>query len=156
MSKIEGIDWQVEQDRFMAVAYKRAEASAHDAFRKWHSRKREDAVAEMLGKMWDQWARLLVKGKDPEPMIGPLIHWAKLWVRYDRKIAGRGRSPDVFDYRANMTRQDMDGQGKAHPTERSARVNAWIDWAVDAGEDDPGDLVAALEVVGLTSDDWAA
>ena len=27
-----------------------------------------------------------------------------------------------------MTRQDMDGQGKAHPAERSARINGWIDW----------------------------
>lgn len=32
-------------------------------------------------------------------------------------------------------------------------MNSWIDWAVDAGSDDPADLVAALEVVRLT---WAA
>ena len=70
------------------MAYERTVAAAHTAFRKWHSRKRDDAVAEMVGKMWDQWARLLMRGKDPEPMLWPLIHWAKMWVRYDRKIGG--------------------------------------------------------------------
>jgi len=156
MDKIEGIDWRAEQDRFVAVAYTRTMAAAHDAFRKWHRRKREDAVAEMVGKMWDQWARLLVKGKDPEPMIGPLIHWAKMWVRYDRKIGGRGRSPDVFDYRANMNRQDMDSQGKARPAERSARINGWLDWGVDASADDPAELAMALDAAGLTVEEWVA
>lgn len=150
------IDWKAEQERFMSVAYERAMKAAHDAFRKWHSRKRDDAVAELVAKVWDQWARLLMRGKDPEPMLWPLIHWAKMWVRYDRKIAGRGRNPDVFDYRAGMVRQDLDGQGKAHPAERSARVNGWLDWAVDAGADDPGEMAAALEAAGLTAEDWAA
>jgi hypothetical protein len=149
------IDWEFEKQRFKRVAYRRTVAAAHDAFRKWHRRKRDDAVAEMVGKMWDQWARLLMRGKDPEPMLWRLIYWARMWVRYDRKIAGRGRSPDVFDHRAKMTRQDLDGQGKAHPAERSARINGWIDWAVDARADDPSELAAALEQLGLTSDDLA-
>src|SRR3954453_22958798 len=150
MSGIE-IDWEFEKRRFTEVAYERTMAAAHAAFRKWHRRKRDDAVAEMIGKMWDQWARLLLRGKDPEPMLWPLIHWAKMWVRYDRKIAGRGRNPDVFDYRSNITRQDMDGKGKAHPSERSARINGLIEWGLSDG-DDPAELVAALEDVGLT---WA-
>ena len=156
MDKIEGIDWRAEQDRFMAVEFKRTTAAAHDSFRKWHRRKRDDAVAEMIGKMWDQWSRLLIRGKNPEPMIGPLIHWAKLWVRYDRKIAGRARGFDVYDYRAGMQRQQLSGQGKASPTDRSAPNNAWLDWTVDAGADDPAELVAALEAVGLNSADLAA
>jgi len=95
-----------------------------------------------------------MRDKDPEPMLWPLIYWAKMWVRYDRKIGGRGRNPDVFDYRAQMTRQDLDGQGTAHPSERSARVNGWLDWTLDAGADDPAELVAALEAMGLTLEDW--
>ena len=154
MSGIE-IDWEFEKRRFTEVAHERTVAAAHAAFREWHRRKRDDAVAEMVGKMWDQWARLLMRGKDPEPMLRPLIHWARLWVRYDRKIAGRGRNPDVFDYRARMTRQGLDGQGKARPSERSARVNGFLDWGVDAGADDPGELAAALEAAGLTLEDWA-
>ena len=70
-------------------------------------------------------------------MIGPLIHWAKMWVRYDRKIAGRARSYDVFDYRAGMTRQDLDGQGRPHPAERGDRENHWIDWGSVKSDDDP-------------------
>jgi hypothetical protein len=147
------IDWGFEQQRFMDVAYRRTVAAAHAAFRTWHRSKRDDAVAEMVGKMWSQWSLLLMRGKDPQPMIGPLIHWAKMWVRYDRKIAGRGRCPDVYDYRAGMSQQDVDGQGRAHPSDRSARINAWIDWRLDARADDPGELVAALEQVGLTPGD---
>jgi hypothetical protein len=149
------IDWQVEQDKFMAVAFHRCDRASRRAFERWHSRKRDDAVQEAQVKMWDQWARLLIRGDDPAAMIGPLIHWAILWVRYDRKVAGRGRNPDVYDYRAGMTRQDLDGQGKAHPSERSDPGNSWIDWAVDSRADDPAEMAAALEAVGLTSDDLA-
>src|SRR4051812_27342121 len=120
------IDWEFEKRRFTEGAHERTVAAAHAAFRRGHRRKRDGAVAEMVGKMWDQWSRPLMWGKDPEPMLWPLIHWARLWVRYDRKIAGRGRNPDVFDYRAKMTRQDLDGQGKAHLAQRSARVNGWL------------------------------
>ncbi|MDB5350129.1 MAG: hypothetical protein JWN86_1376 [Planctomycetota bacterium] len=156
MDMIDGIDWRAEQDRFMALAFKRTTAAAHDSFRKWHRRKRDDAVAEMIGKMWDQWSRLVVRGKNPEPMIRTLLKWAILWVRYDRKIGGRGQSPDVYDYRAGMTRHDMDFQGRPHPTERSDPINGWLDWAVDAGADDPAELAAALDAFGLTSEDLAA
>ena len=155
MSMNEEINWRAEQDRFMAVAYERTVASAHAAFRGWHPRKRDDAVAEMVGKMWDQWARLFVKGKNPVPMIGPLIHWAKMWVRHDRKIAGRARSFDVQDYRANLTRHHLSGQGKASPTDRSDPGNGWIEWGLSDG-DDPAELVAALEAVGLTCAVYAA
>jgi hypothetical protein len=37
--------------------------------------------------------------------LGPSIHRAILWVRYDRKIAGRARGFDAFDDRANRKRQ---------------------------------------------------
>lgn len=149
------INWKQEQDWFMAVAFKRTEAAAHAAFRKWHRRKRDDAVAEMMGKMWDQWARLLMRGKDPEPMIGPLIHWAKMWVRYDRRIGGRG-NPDVYDYRAGMTRHLMDQRGQLKPHERSDRMNGFLEWAARADADDPAELAAALEAAGLALDDYLA
>jgi hypothetical protein len=149
------IDWKAEQDRFMAVAYHRCDRAARRAFRRWHSRKREDGIQEAQSKMWYQWTCCLEKGKDPAEMVGPLIHWAIMHVRYDRRISGRSQHPDVFDYRSGMQRQQLDGQGHASPTNRSDPGNAWIDWAVGTG-DDPLEWVAALEAAGLTSEDLAA
>ena len=40
-------------------------------------------------------------------LLGPNIHFAILWVRYDRKIAGRARGLGVFDDRANRLRQQL-------------------------------------------------
>ena len=142
-------DWAFEHERFERVAYGRTLKAAGTAFKKWHERKRDDAVAEMVAKMWDQWARLLERGKDPEPMIGPLIHWAKMWVRYDRKIAGRARSYDIFDYRTGMKRQDLDGQGRPHPTDRGDRGNEWIDWGSVKSDDDPALWAEAKDELGL-------
>jgi hypothetical protein len=150
------IDWKVEQDKFMEVAFHRCERAAKRAFKKWPERKRDDAVQEAQSKMWYQWACCLEKGKDPAEMIGPLIHWAIMHVRYDRKVAGRSQHPDVFDYRSGLQRQQLSGQGKVSPTDRSAPINAWIDWAVDAGAGDPAELVAALEAVGLNAEEWVA
>jgi hypothetical protein len=143
------LDWTIEKERFERVAYRRTLDAARAAFRRWHSGKRDDAVAEMVGKMWDQWSRLLVNGKDPERMLGTLIKWAIWWVRYDRKIAGRARSFDVFDYRAGMKRQDLDSQGRPHPAERSDRNNHWIDWRGVRLDDDPAAWAEAREGFGL-------
>ena len=55
-----------------------------------------------------------------------------------------------------MTRQDLDGQGKAHPAERAARINGWLDWGVDAGADDPLNWRRHWKPPALTMDDWAA
>src|SRR5918997_4860691 len=102
MDTIEAIDWEMEKLRFTEVAYPFALRAARRAFKRWHERKKADAEAEMLAKMWDQWRRLLDKGSDPEPLLWPLIHWAKQWVRYDRRIAGRPRNLDIQDYRAGI------------------------------------------------------
>jgi hypothetical protein len=150
-----GIDWRAEQDRFMSLAYIRCERAARRAFKTWHSRKRDDAVQEALSKMWDQWKRLLDRGKDPEPMIGPLIHWAIMWVRYDRRIGGRG-NPDLYDYRSGFKRQRLSGQGKASPTDRGDAANNWIDWHVKARTEDPAELAAALETAGMTPEQYFA
>jgi hypothetical protein len=90
------LDWKLEQDRFVRVAHKRTLDAARHAFRRWHSRKRDDAVAECSAKMWDSWSRLLIRGRNPEPLLRGLIRFAILWVRYDRRIAGRGTRPDVY------------------------------------------------------------
>src|SRR4051812_12980059 len=128
MSTTEAIDWDAEKQRFERVAYPSALRAARRAFKSWHERKRDDAEAEFLANVWDQWARLLLKGRDPEPLLWPLIHWAKQWVRYDRKIGGPGRNPDVFDYRAGLTRHLMDGRGSLTPHDRAAPINGWLDW----------------------------
>ena len=143
------MDWAIEHERFERVAYRRTLEAAGAAFKGWHERKREDAIGEMMAKMWDQWSRLLKRGKDPERMVGTLLKWAILWVRYDRKVAGRARSYDVFDYRAGMNRQDLDSQGRPHPTERGARENHWIDWRGVGLDDDPALWAEAKDSLGL-------
>jgi hypothetical protein len=122
MQEMQAMD-VAEQRRFMATAYPRALRAAQRAFQRWPRRKREDAIAEMIGKVWATWVYNLEKGKDPLILLGPNIHFAILWVRYDRKIAGRARAFDVFDYRANMRRQQLDGQGHARPADRSDPLN---------------------------------
>ena len=141
-------DWSLEHERFERVAYRRAFRAAETAFKKWHSRKRDGAIAEMMAKIWDQWSRLLQRGKDPEPMTGTLIKWAILFVRYDRKVAGRARSYDVFDYRAGMRRQDLDGQGRPHPAERGDRDH-WIDWQKAIFDDDPAFHAEVRDLLGV-------
>ena len=67
-------------------------------------------------------------GKDPEPLLYPLMHWAKRWVQYDRRLAGRPRNIDIQDYRSRMTQHLMDGRGKLEPHDRSSRINDFLDW----------------------------
>ena len=140
---------ETEQDRFMRLAYDRTVACARKAFKRWHVSKREDEVQETVVKMLDQWFRLVARGGDPVPIIGGLIHFAIMFVKYDRRVAGRARQPDVFDYRSKMKRQRLNGQGYASPTDRSDPENGWIEWRL-AGGDDPARVVEALEATGLT------
>ncbi|QDV36910.1 hypothetical protein [Tautonia plasticadhaerens] len=156
MSTSETIDWAAEQRRFEQVAYPFAVRAAKRAFKKWHERKRSDAEAEFLAKMWDQWARLLLRGKDPEPMLWPLIHWAKQWVYMDRRLAGRPRNLDIEDYRAGMTRHLMDERGQPRPHERSDRINGFLDWTGQARTDNPAELAAALLQAGMTLEEYLA
>jgi hypothetical protein len=88
------MNWEAEQQRFMAVAYGPGLQAAGRAFKRWEPRKREDAQAEFMAKLWDQWKRLLDRGKDPAPLLYPLRHWAKQWcyqgaVRRARNIGIR-------------------------------------------------------------------
>jgi hypothetical protein len=90
------INWNVEHQRYMAIVYPATQKAARRAFWNWREDKREEAIQEAHSKMWDSWSRcLLHHGKNPETMIGSLIKFALLWVRYDRRIAGRARTPDV-------------------------------------------------------------
>jgi len=146
---------ETEQDKFIRLAYSRTLAAARKAFRSWHSRKKEDAIQEALTKMWDQWIRLVQRGGNPESIIGGMIYHALMFVRYDRKVAGRARRPDVFDYRSGLKQQRLNGQGYASPSDRSDPENGWIDWRLASG-DDPAEVVAALEVTGLTLADLNA
>ena len=154
MSTIKRMD-EAQRRRFEVVAYPRTLRAAREAFRGWHSRSREDATSELLVKMLDQWVRLLDRGKDPEPMMPGLIRYAILWVRYDRRVAGRAPHPDVYDYRSGLKRQQLSGRGQASPSDRSDPQNGWIDWTTSAG-DDPAELAAALELAGMTIDDLAS
>jgi hypothetical protein len=132
----------------MRLAYDRTVKVARKTFRRWHESKRDDAVQEAVTKMWDQWTRLAQRGGNPEPIIGGLIHYAIMFVKYDRKVSGRSRQFDVFDYRAGMKRQRLSGQGNASPTDRSDPANNWINWRLESG-DDPARLVGAVDALGL-------
>lgn len=147
------LNWETEHERFTANVYPRTMTAAKRAFYGWHPRKKDDAIQECLAKMWDSYSRLLRRGKNPEPMISGLIKFAILWVRYDRRIAGRSRRPDIYDYRAGFTQQQISDQGQANPSDRSDHRNPWINWQVDAG-DDPADLAAALETSGVSLAQW--
>jgi len=152
-SVMNNLNWEQEHQRFMTISYERTLKAAKRAFYGWHESKRPDAIAECVAKLWDSWSRLLLRGRDPQPMLSGLIKFAVLWVRYDRRIAGRARNVDVFDFRANMNRQMLSDQGEAAPTDRSFVENPWINWHVQAG-DNPADLAAALEETGISLAQW--
>ena len=143
------LGWSIEQERFEKLAYQRALHAARRAFKGWHVRKRDDAVAEMMAKVWATWRYNVEKGKDPVALLGPNIHWAILFVRYDRRISGRAKCFDVFDYRARMRRQDLDSQGRAHPTERGDRETYWINWRGVMVNDDPALWAEAKDSLDL-------
>ena len=145
---------EVAQERFVEVAYPRALKAAHKAFKYFHERKRQDSVQECLAKLWQEWVLLANRGRNPEPLLNGLIKYAILWVRYDRRIAGRARNIDVTDYRSGMKQQELNGKGEASPTDRSDQMNGWIDWTVKAKTDDPALLASALEQVGLSLEEW--
>jgi len=145
---------ETEQDRFMRLAYARTVAAARKAFRSWHSSKIEDAIQETLTKMLDQWVRLKARGGLPEEIVGGLIRHAILFVKYDRRVSGRARRPDVYDYRSGFRQQLLNAQGEASPSDRSA-ANGWIDWDVAIG-DDPAQVAMALEATGLSLADYYA
>ncbi len=67
------VNWSIEHERFEKVAYRRALEAAERAFRKWHWRKRDDAVAEMVAKVWATWRYNLEKGKDPVALLNANI-----------------------------------------------------------------------------------
>jgi len=153
---METIDWAAEKERFERVAYLFALRAAKRAVRGWHSRKKDDAIQEFMAKMWDQWARLIMRGKDPEPLLWPLIHWAKQWIYQDRRLSGRPHNIDIQDYRSNMTQHLMDGRGRLKPHDRADRINGFLDWAGVARTDDPAELAAALEMAGMTPEEYFA
>jgi hypothetical protein len=147
------LNWATEHERFMANAYPRTMKAAKRSFYGWHPRKKDDAIQECLAKMWDSYSRLLKRGKNPEPMISGLIKYAVLWVRYDRKLGGRARNPDVYDYRSGFTQQLLSDRGQPTPTDRASAANSWINWDQSTG-DDVCLLAAALESTGITLNQW--
>jgi hypothetical protein len=147
------VNWEVEQERFMLNAYPRTMTAAKRAFYGWHPRKKDDAIQECMAKMWDSYSRLLKRGKNPEPMISGLIKFALLWVRYDRKLGGRARTPDVYDYRSGFSQQMFSDAGQPTPADRSSAENSWINWDQSTG-DDPCLLAAALETASISLNQW--
>ena len=156
MSTTETIDWAEAKKRFEQVAYPHAIRAAKRAVRGWHSRKKDDAIQEFMAKMWDQWARLIMRGKDPEPLLWPLIYWARQWVYQDRRLSGRPRNIDIQDYRAKQVQHLLDGRGRLKPHNRADRINGVLDWTGQARTDDPAYLAAALETAGLSLEEYLA
>jgi hypothetical protein len=148
------VDWAVEHARFLTVAYPKAQRAARRAFCRWHPSKRGDSEAEFMAKLWDQWVRILERGKNPAPLLYPLLFWAKRWVQFDRRLAGRPRNLDIGDYRAKMVQHLMDGKGRLQPHDRSDRTNGFLDWSGTARTDNPADLAIALAETGVTLEQW--
>jgi hypothetical protein len=93
------LDVEQVQRQFMAVAYEPTMKAARRAFWNWREHKREEATQTCIAMMWVQWLRVLKAGKKPESMLGSLIKFACLHVKYDRPVSieQRARSFDVFD-----------------------------------------------------------
>ena len=147
------MNWEAEKTRFMQIAYPATQKAARRAFWNWRDDKRPDAIQECTVKMWDSWSRLLQRGKNPEKMLGSLIKFAILWVRYDRKIGGRARKPDVYDFRSGFKQQLLSDDGTASPSDRADAENPWINWHVQSG-DNPALLASALEETGISLAQW--
>ncbi len=145
---------EAAQERFVDVAYPKTLKAAHKAFKSWHEPKRQDAVQECMAKMWDQWIRLVKRKRNPEPLLNGLIKYAILWVRFDRRLSGRSRNIDVTDYRSHMKQQAISGRGEVNPSDRSDKMNGWIDWTVSARSDDPALLAAELEIAGVSLEEF--
>jgi hypothetical protein len=148
------IDWASEQATFERLAYQPAMRAAQRAFKHFPPQKQDDAIGEFMAKMWDQWRHYRENGKDPSTMVYPFIKWAKLWVSYDRKIAGRARSFDVQDYRAGMTDNTIDRHGVLKPRDRSARTNLFLDWNASSKSDNPSKLACELEQFNISLSQW--
>jgi hypothetical protein len=84
---MDSLDWAAEQQYFMEVAYEATRKAARRAFWHWRENKREEALQTCLAQMWVQWVRILKAGKRPESMLGCLIKYACLFVRYDRRVS---------------------------------------------------------------------
>ena len=55
-----------------------------------------------------------------------------------------------------MKQQGISGKGMVSPTDRSDKMNGWIDWAVKAKTDDPALLASALEEAGISLEEWVS
>jgi hypothetical protein len=84
----------------METADPGASGAAQRAFERRPGRERDDALAECVATVWVTPVFHLETGEDSVALPGPNIHRTILWVRYDRRIAGRARGFDVFDDRS--------------------------------------------------------
>ena len=98
------------------------------------------------------WCRGVVT---PSQFIGGMIYHALMFVRYDRKVAGRARRPDVFDYRSGLKQQRSTVRATPARATGATRRTAGSIWRLASG-DDPAEVLAALEVTGLTLADLNA
>ena len=74
----------------------------------------------------------------------------------DRRIAGRPRNIDIQDYRTGMTRHCWTSRASPEPHDRSDPINGWLDWTGQARTDNPAELAAALELAGMTLEQYLA
>ena len=145
---------RLEQERFMEVAYDRTVRAAQRAFKSWHERKRADAIQECIAKQWDQWIRLVNRGRDPEPLLRGLTRYAILFVRYDRKVARK--SPqlrrDGLPGRHEAATTQRQGQGQP---DRSRQQGQRLDRLGGQGENRrPLGTRRRLEAVGVSLEEW--
>ena len=154
MNKTTAIDWTKEHQRFTLLAYRQGMKAAQRLAKRFPPQKQDDVTGEFMGKMWHQWRCYRENGKDPSTMVYQFIHWAKLWVRYDRKISGRNAQYDIQDYRAHMVDNTINRHGELKPRDRSSRINGFIDWNRSNREFDPSVLASELEINNVSVSQW--
>ena len=130
-------NWEVEQQRFMDVAYDRAHAGGEASILGLAPQQARGRPGGIHGQSVGSVVAALGAGQRSRTAALSLAPLGEEWVQYDRRIAGRPRNLDIQDYRAGMVQHLMDGRGKLQPHDRSDRTNGFLDWTGAARTDDP-------------------
>ena len=56
---------EVAQSDSLRWLIRRRSEQPTEAFKSWHERKRADAIQECVAKLWDEWIRLVNRGREP-------------------------------------------------------------------------------------------
>ena len=93
------LNWEREQKRFMTMAYPRIVKAAKQRSGTGRAAT-PDASRQSLGEDLGPWRRLLLRGRDPEPMLACDHQGARSGSSTTARSPGGPASLDIHDYRA--------------------------------------------------------